>query len=46
MNQEEKEVNINDEGNPDIEPNYNFKWMLILLLVGIVGSFIFASFMK
>lgn len=47
MNQEEEnEVTTNDEDNPEIQHTYNFKWMLILLLIGIIGSFIFASFMK
>lgn len=42
--------NHDQEDNQDHrEPEnhtYNFKWMLILLLVGILGSFIFASFMR
>lgn len=43
MNEEE---NSHDENNSEVKVNYNFKWMIILLLIGIVGSFIFASFMK
>ena len=35
-----------EDSNSEIQPTYNFKWMLILLLVGIIGSFIFASVMK
>ena len=46
MSQEENELITNDDNTPEVQPTYNFKWMLILLLVGIVGSFIFASFMK
>ena len=34
------------EYNEEPQPTYNFKWMLILLLVGILGSFIFANIMK
>jgi len=40
-NQRTTEEEISEE-----QPTYNFKWMLVLLLVGILGSFIFASFMK
>ncbi len=44
MNHEdEKEETTNEENNTEIAPTYNFKWMLILLLVGIIGSFIYAS---
>ena len=47
MNQEEENDAANhEESNPEVQPTYNFKWMLILLLIGIIGSFIFASFMK
>ncbi len=38
MNQEEE--------NQEVEPTYNYKWMLILLLVGIIGSFVFANFKR
>ena len=47
MNHKEKNDAANhEESNSDIEPTYIFKLMLILLLVGIIGSFIFASVMK
>ncbi len=43
---EEKDPANLEQSNSEIQPTYNFKWMLILLLVGIIGSFIFASVMK
>jgi hypothetical protein len=43
---EENDAANHEESNSEIQPTYNFKWMLILLLVGIIGSFIFASVMK
>ena len=47
MNQEEENNAANqEENNQEIEHTYNFKWMLILLLIGIIGSFIFANFMR
>lgn len=47
MIDQEKEITTNKDSDKETAtPTYNFKWMLILLLVGIVGSFIFARFMK
>ena len=43
MNQEEEKDLITQEDNIEVQPTYNFKWMLFLLIVGIIGSFVFAS---
>jgi|GEM_PF-352321 len=45
--QENEELeNINHLDEPREPATYNFKWMLALLIIGILGSFIFARLMK
>lgn len=44
--EEENNLSTHHEENAEDQPTYNFKWMLILLLVGIIGSFVFASFKR
>lgn len=46
MQEENDQEQLAQEKSPENEVTYNFKWMLLLLIVGIVGSFVFALFMK
>lgn len=43
----ENENLIEDSSIEEIEsPNYNYKWMIALLIVGIIGSFVFKYITK
>jgi len=43
----EEENNQSEQFQDELEtPNYNYKWMIALLLVGIIGSFVFRYITK
>lgn len=54
MNNHEENQEYHEDENIEIEqfqeeietPNYNYKWMIALLLVGIIGSFVFKYITK